>query len=85
MITAGGLYVFPCVQYVAISQAGVSKELMEKTQEVMMRMLHKLEGKDFRSDKGASISPKEQVEKLIQRATNNELLCQSYIGWCPFW
>jgi hypothetical protein len=26
-----------------------------------------------------------QVDKLIGQATSNENLCQSYIGWCPFW
>ena len=67
------------------AQAGVSKDLMDKAQDVMIRMLNKLEGKDFRSDKGSALKTLEQVQKLIQRATSNELLCQSYIGWCPFW
>lgn len=26
-----------------------------------------------------------QVVRLIQQATSHENLCQSYIGWCPFW
>ncbi|KAJ7542470.1 hypothetical protein O6H91_10G108000 [Diphasiastrum complanatum] len=26
-----------------------------------------------------------QVQKLIAQATSHENLCQSYIGWCPFW
>lgn len=77
------------VQFVAIAQAGaqagVSKELMDKAQDVMIRMLNKLEGKDFRSDRSLALTLQEQVQKLIQRATSNELLCQSYIGWCPFW
>lgn len=78
-----------CMQFVAIdqagAQAGVSKELMDKAQDVMIRMLNKLEGKDFRSDRSVALTLQEQVQKLIQRATSNELLCQSYIGWCPFW
>ena len=77
------------MQFVAIdqagAQAGVSKELMDKAQDVMIRMLNKLEGKDFRSDRPVALTLQEQVQKLIQRATSNELLCQSYIGWCPFW
>lgn len=77
------------MQFVAIdqagAQAGVSKELMDKAQDVMIRMLNKLEGKDFRSDRSVALTLQEQVQKLIQRATSNELLCQSYIGWCPFW
>lgn len=67
------------------AQAGVSKELMDKAQDVMIRMLNKLEGKDFRSDRSVALTLQEQVQKLILRATSNELLCQSYIGWCPFW
>ena len=26
-----------------------------------------------------------QVQRLIVAATSHENLCQSYIGWCPFW
>ena len=26
-----------------------------------------------------------QVQRLIVGATSHENLCQSYIGWCPFW
>ena len=26
-----------------------------------------------------------QVQRLIVSATSHENLCQSYIGWCPFW
>ena len=26
-----------------------------------------------------------QVQRLIGQATAHENLCQSYIGWCPFW
>jgi serine/threonine-protein kinase mTOR len=58
---------------------------MEKAQDVMIRMLNKLEGKEFRADRSSALSTLDQVKKLIQRATSNELLCQSYIGWCPFW
>lgn len=58
---------------------------MDKAQDVMIRMLNKLEGKDFRSDRSVALTLQEQVQKLILRATSNELLCQSYIGWCPFW
>jgi serine/threonine-protein kinase mTOR len=53
----------------------------------MRRMVDKLEGRDFRFEglSHGAISVSEQVSRLIQKATNNELLCQSYIGWCPFW
>jgi FKBP12-rapamycin complex-associated protein len=26
-----------------------------------------------------------QVQRLIAQAISHENLCQSYIGWCPFW
>ena len=26
-----------------------------------------------------------QVQRLILQACSHENLCQSYIGWCPFW
>ena len=74
------------VQYVAMTK-DASEALTERAQAVMMRMLHKLEGRDFRFDgiNPGPISVADQVQKLIAKATNNELLCQSYIGWCPFW
>ena len=74
------------MQYVAMTK-DASEALTERAQDVMMRMLHKLEGRDFRFDgiTPGPITPADQVQKLIQKATNNELLCQSYIGWCPFW
>ncbi|KAK3265868.1 hypothetical protein CYMTET_25476 [Cymbomonas tetramitiformis] len=33
----------------------------------------------------ASDSVEAQVQRLITQATSHENLCQSYIGWCPFW
>uniref|UniRef100_A0A0D6R7B1 non-specific serine/threonine protein kinase n=1 Tax=Araucaria cunninghamii TaxID=56994 RepID=A0A0D6R7B1_ARACU len=31
------------------------------------------------------LTVKSQIQKLIAQATSHENLCQSYIGWCPFW
>ena len=31
------------------------------------------------------LSVSDQVDRLISMATSNELLCQSYLGWCPYW
>lgn len=55
----------------------------------MERMSDKLTGRDFAveghvSDKHVD-SVQTQVQKLISQATNNENLCQAYIGWCAFW
>lgn len=32
-----------------------------------------------------SDSIQSQVQRLIVQAYSHENLCQSYIGWCPFW
>ena len=32
-----------------------------------------------------SLSAKNQVDRLIEEATRVQNLCQSYVGWCPFW
>ena len=34
---------------------------------------------------GESDSVQSQVQRLIMQAESHENLCQSYIGWCPFW
>lgn len=31
------------------------------------------------------LSVKSQVDRLIEEATRVQNLCQSYVGWCPFW
>ncbi|GIL87381.1 hypothetical protein Vretimale_1690 [Volvox reticuliferus] len=61
--------------------------------EVMTRMSLKLMGRDYSTDlsvgSGAGVSEPDsvaaQVQRLIHMAVNHENLCQSYIGWCPFW
>jgi len=34
---------------------------------------------------GPPDSVEAQVQRLIIEAMSHENLCQSYIGWCPFW
>lgn len=55
----------------------------EKARNIVDRVKQKLTGTDFNGNE--AISVEQQVELLIQQATNNENLCQCYIGWCPFW
>lgn len=55
----------------------------EKARNIVDRVKQKLTGNDFNGNE--AISVEQQVELLIQQATNNENLCQCYIGWCPFW
>lgn len=75
--------------------------LNERAVQVMQRMRNKLTGRDFATPslqphpgaaaagavEGAEpgLSVKVQVERLIGQARSHENLCQSYIGWCPFW
>ena len=60
-----------------------SEELNEIARIVLDRIQDKLSGTDFNPDIVYDI--KSQIDKLIQLATSNENLAQSYLGWCPFW
>merc|ERR1719322_528975 len=57
--------------------------LNRKALDIIQRVRDKLTGRDFSREETLDIA--EQVDRLIEQATNNENLCQSYIGWCPFW
>jgi FKBP12-rapamycin complex-associated protein len=57
--------------------------LNRKALDIIQRVRDKLTGRDFSHDEMLDVA--EQVDRLIEQATNNENLCQSYIGWCPFW
>lgn len=63
--------------------------LNERAVAVMKRMKDKLMGRDYVIDGMAlpteSDSMPSQVQRLINQALSHENLCQSYIGWCPFW
>ena len=59
------------------------EELNKIAQIVLERIQDKLSGTDFNPDIVYDI--KSQIDKLIQLATSNENLAQSYLGWCPFW
>ena len=60
-----------------------SEELNKIAKIVLERIIDKLKGTDF--SKMITLDTKQQVEKLIKQATNPENLCQSYMGWCPYW
>ena len=71
------------------------EELTEKAVIVIRRVRDKLSGLDFNDqqqwpnqDPGlevAALHVPDQVDRLIRQAKAPENLCQSYIGWCPFW
>jgi FKBP12-rapamycin complex-associated protein len=46
-------------------------------------MMMPIAGHDFKPTVELSVA--EQVEKLIQQATNVEHLATCFIGWCAFW
>ena len=58
-------------------------ELNKIAQIVLDRIQDKLSGTDFNPE--IIYDSKSQVDKLIQQATSDENLAQSYLGWCPFW
>jgi len=58
-------------------------EMNVKALRVLDRVDDKLSGRDF-PNKGILEVPA-QVELLLQQATSNEILCQAYLGWCPYW
>lgn len=50
---------------------------------VLRRITEKLTGNDFKRHSNLTVS--QQVDKLIQQATNIENLCMHFVGWCSFW
>ena len=74
----------------AYGQLGDANEVLnERAVAVMKRMSDKLTGRDFSQEglpnSGDSDSVQSQVQRLIMQASAHDNLCQSYIGWCPFW
>lgn len=74
------------------STAGDASEVLnERAMAVMKRMTDKLMGRDHAVDGSNSSNDQAcdsvpaQVQRLIAQAISHENLCQSYIGWCPFW
>lgn len=67
----------------------MKEELNERAVAVMKRISSKLTGKDSTDRtvvrENAVDYVEAQVDRLITQATSVENLCQSYIGWCPFW
>ena len=70
---------------------GVANEVLnERAVEVMQRLSDKLTGRDATAmgqqggDSG-DLRVQAQIRRLVKESTSNENLCQSYIGWCPFW
>ncbi|CAB3408784.1 unnamed protein product [Caenorhabditis bovis] len=60
-----------------------------RTEGTMDTIKRKLAGTEFvncpLSENPEPIPVGEQLERLIEQATCHMNLCQSYIGWCPFW
>ena len=60
-----------------------TEEMNKKALDIIQRVRDKLTGRDFSREEILDVA--EQVDRLIEQATDNMNLCQSYIGWCPFW
>lgn len=80
----------PYQSHCLFGTAGDATEVLnERAVAVMKRMSDKLTGRDFTADgvpsSNDSDSVQQQVSRLIGQAQGHENLCQSYIGWCPFW
>lgn len=54
-----------------------------RAQFVLKRITDKLTGNDFKGKTDLNVP--DQVDRLIQEATNIENLCQHFVGWCAFW
>eukprot|EP00941_MAST-03F_sp_MAST-3F-sp1_P000707 g707.t1 len=86
-----------CDEYVSDKNGLSNVRLNQQAVRVIRRVKDKLVGRDFRTFTRNSRKEKEsseeeenldvelQVDRLIRQATSNENLCQSYVGWCPFW
>jgi len=57
--------------------------LNHRAVEVVDRIKKKLTGRDFKEYEVLDVVG--QVDKLIRQASSTENICQSFIGWCPFW
>ncbi|GMT28496.1 hypothetical protein PFISCL1PPCAC_19793, partial [Pristionchus fissidentatus] len=55
----------------------------EVSRKVLDRIKLKLTGREFDHNQMSSIQ--EQIDRLVNQATSQSNLAQSYIGWCPFW
>ena len=65
--------------------AAASDAVNDKAVQVLTRVSCKLSGLDFPTISADSLAVEAQVELLIQQAISHENLCQSFVGWCPFW
>lgn len=63
--------------------ASQPEAVSKKALAIITRVRDKLTGRDFLHEEALNVQ--RQVDLLIQQSTSNENLCQSYIGWCPFW
>eukprot|EP01114_Cavostelium_apophysatum_P008931 TRINITY_DN21_c0_g1_i4.p1 TRINITY_DN21_c0_g1~~TRINITY_DN21_c0_g1_i4.p1 ORF type:complete len:850 (-),score=225.26 TRINITY_DN21_c0_g1_i4:63-2612(-) len=68
------------------AEAEIPEVLNEKALAITMRISNKLTGKDFqRREEESPLDVNQQVHRLIKQATDVENLCQSYLGWSPYW
>lgn len=66
-----------------IGDGSQPEAVSRKALQIINRVRDKLTGNDFGQEEALTVH--KQVDLLIRQATDNENLCQCYIGWCPFW
>eukprot|EP01053_Blabericola_migrator_P009826 Blabericola_migrator_1__9825@NODE_53_length_16193_cov_63_357497_g49_i0_p1_GENE_NODE_53_length_16193_cov_63_357497_g49_i0NODE_53_length_16193_cov_63_357497_g49_i0_p1_ORF_typecomplete_len4043_score861_20PI3_PI4_kinase/PF00454_27/1e53FATC/PF02260_20/4_6e14FAT/PF02259_23/3_6e03FAT/PF02259_23/5_6e08FAT/PF02259_23/0_029FAT/PF02259_23/7e03FRB_dom/PF08771_11/1_2e03FRB_dom/PF08771_11/4e09APH/PF01636_23/0_54_NODE_53_length_16193_cov_63_357497_g49_i075112129 len=64
------------------SARGETEKLNECATAILARADQKLRGLEFGTD---PLPTEVQVDTLIKEATDDQNLCQAYLGWCPFW
>eukprot|EP01117_Protostelium_nocturnum_P012841 TRINITY_DN4758_c0_g1_i1.p1 TRINITY_DN4758_c0_g1~~TRINITY_DN4758_c0_g1_i1.p1 ORF type:complete len:2361 (-),score=843.62 TRINITY_DN4758_c0_g1_i1:69-7151(-) len=70
----------------SLSDETGAEDINSKAMDIIGRIQNKLTGKDFKSEiHHGSLQVGEQVDKLIQQATNVENLALAYLGWSPYW
>lgn len=58
-------------------------EMNQKALKILERVSNKLSGRDFASR--GTLEVEAQIDLLVAQASSNEVLCQAYLGWCPYW
>lgn len=72
-------YIYPLLLQYFAGDNNQPEALNKKALAIITRVRDKLTGRDFSHEE--TLSVRRQVDLLIQQATNNENLCQCYIGW----
>ncbi|KAF9910745.1 hypothetical protein BX616_010795, partial [Lobosporangium transversale] len=82
LINGAGVYSVPRQQQQQQQQQQPVHQRNAYAVHILRRVRHKLEGRDFEAAKKCKVT--EQVDRVIQEATNVENLANMYEGWTPW-